>query len=158
MTRATRNKFPFDTAAALAGVRSRRIFAYLIDIVILALISLPIWLIFLLLDVLSFGLLQPLLAALLGLIPLTYHTLMLGGPGSATLGMRMLGLQLRTWDGQRPDFLRAFIQTGLFYLSMAVATPLILVVALFTEQKRTLHDLLAGTVVVNRDAVERYLA
>jgi uncharacterized RDD family membrane protein YckC len=35
-----------------------------------------------------------------------------------------------------------------FWFSMAILTPLVLVVALFTERKQLLHDLVLGTVAV----------
>jgi uncharacterized RDD family membrane protein YckC len=37
----------------------------------------------------------------------------------------------------------------LFYASVALLTPLVLLVSLFTDRKRLLHDLLLGSVIVN---------
>ena len=38
--------------------------------------------------------------------------------------------------------------TVMFYLSLAITWLLVLVVPLFNERKRTLHDLISGVVVV----------
>jgi uncharacterized RDD family membrane protein YckC len=100
--------------------------------------------------VLSLGLLGPLLWLLLGLIPLAYHTLLLSGPRSATVGMQLFDLELRSVTGERPGFLQALAQTALFYLTVGATCSLVLLVALLNRHKRTLHDLLAGTVVVRR--------
>ncbi|HYE50130.1 MAG TPA: RDD family protein [Azospirillaceae bacterium] len=136
--------------ARLEGVRVKRMVAYVIDLIIIAVLSLPVVLVFALLGLLSLGLLTPVLAPLLAAVPLAYHTLLIGGGRSATVGMRMMGIEVRTHDGGRPDMVRAFLQTALFYLSVALTSALILLVSLVAERKRTLHDLLAGTVVVNR--------
>ncbi len=97
---------------------------------------------------LTFGLLFGPAVALLGLLPLAYHTLLIGGDKSATIGMRLMDVEVRTWTGARPGYVQAGVQTALFYLSIAVLTPLILLVALFNERCRCLHDLLCGAVVI----------
>ena len=96
----------------------------------------------------SFGLLGPVLWFLSGLIPLAYHTLLLSGRRSATFGMRLFDLELRSVSGERPSFLQALIQTALFYITVGMTCSLILLVALFNRRRRTLHDFLAGTVMV----------
>ena len=87
---------------------------------------------------------------LFGLIPLAYHTLLLSGPRSATVGMRLFDVELRSVTGERPGFLQALIQTALFYITVGATCSLILLLVLFSRHKRTLHDMLAGTVVVRR--------
>jgi uncharacterized RDD family membrane protein YckC len=84
------------------------------------------------------------------LIPLAYHTLLLSGPWSATVGMRLFDVELRSVSGERPGFLQALAQTALFYVTVGATCSLILVIALLNRHKRTLHDWLAGTVVVRR--------
>jgi uncharacterized RDD family membrane protein YckC len=82
------------------------------------------------------------------LIPLAYHTLLLSGPRSSTWGMRFFDLELRSWDGDRPVFLQALAQTALFYLTVGATGSIILLFSLLNRRKRTLHDVLAGTVMV----------
>src|SRR5580700_8116950 len=100
--------------------------------------------------VLSFGLLGPVLWFLFGLIPLAYHTLLLSGPRSATVGMRLFDVELRSVTGDRPGFLQALIQTALFYITVGATCSLILLLVLFNRRKRPLHYMLAGSVRVRR--------
>ncbi len=130
------------------GVLWRRVIAYLFDLLFIGIIALGVWIVFAILWLLSFGLLGPLLWFLFGLVPLAYHTLLLAGRRSATLGMRIFDLELRSVTGERPSLLQALIQTALFYITIGLTCSLILLVALFNRRKRTLHDFLAGTVMV----------
>ena len=86
--------------------------------------------------------------ALSPLFGLIYHVLQVGSPVSATLGMRLMGL--RAWGvmGGRPSGLQALIHGACYYGSMAVTGGLICLVALFTGRRQTLHDLLAGIVLL----------
>jgi uncharacterized RDD family membrane protein YckC len=38
-----------------------------------------------------------------------------------------------------------------FWISVSMITPLVLLVCLFNERRRCLHDFLVGTVVINND-------
>ncbi len=143
---------PLDAAGLYEGVALRRILAYGIDVCLLAVIGFVVWLLFGLISVLSFGLLTP-LAVLAGMVlPLAYHSFFLGRD-AATPGMRLLDLELRSWTGKRPDYFQAFLQTALFYMTVVPTFWLVLLVALFNERRRTLHDLIAGTVVIRPGAL-----
>lgn len=137
------------------GVTLKRIIAYAADVMVVGLLAIGVWIIGSLLTVLSFGLLLPLKVLALAVLPLAYHIVLLASPGSATLGMRLTGLRVMSlsadsmaWAG-RPTLVQAMIQIVAFYGSMTLTGSLILVVALFNPRRRTLHDWLAGTVVVN---------
>jgi uncharacterized RDD family membrane protein YckC len=130
------------------GVLGRRAFAYLIDVCVIGAIMIAAWIIFALLTVLSFGLLGPGLWFLFGLIPLAYYTLLVGGRRSATIGMRLLDLELRSWDGERPVFLQALAHAVLFYITVGATGCLILLFALINKRSRTLHDVLSGMLMV----------
>ena len=130
------------------GVRWRRALAYLIDAVCIGMIAIVVWILFAVLWVLSFGMLGPALWFLFGLIPLAYHTLLVSGSHAATFGMRVFDLQLRSWNGERPMFLQALAHTALFYLTVGATGSLILLFTLFNRRKRTLHDVLAGMLMV----------
>ena len=58
-----------------------------------------------------------------------------------------MGIQVRTLDGGHPGYPQAALQTLLFYATMAL-TGLLLVVALFNDRRRCLHDWLSGTIIV----------
>jgi uncharacterized RDD family membrane protein YckC len=51
----------------------------------------------------------------------------------------------------RVDPLTAVVHTVLFWAGNALLTPLILLATLFLDRKRTVHDLLLGTVVTRSD-------
>ena len=106
------------------GVLWRRVMAYLVDLFCIGAIAVVVWFGFALLWILSFGLLGPLLWLLSGLIPLAYHTLLLSGRRSATYGMRIFDLELRSVSGERPSFLQALVQTLLFYITVAMTCSL----------------------------------
>jgi uncharacterized RDD family membrane protein YckC len=146
---------PLTTPEAYDGLVTRRILAYLIDLLILAMLALLVWLILGAAGLLTFGLLLPLQPLALALLPFAYHILLIAGEGSATLGMRLMGLRVYSIvDGGRPHLLQAALNVFIFYGSLALTGSLILLVALFNSRGRTLHDYLAGTIVLRqrRDA------
>lgn len=136
------------------GVMLRRIVAYVVDGLIVLGLASAVWIATGLLTMLSFGLLAPLQALAVALVPLAYHSVLIAAPGSATLGMRLFGLKVRSIatdldaGGGRPTLLQAIIQVVAFYGSIAATGSLVLIVALFNARRRTLHDWLAGTIVI----------
>lgn len=134
------------------GIIAARALAYIADLLVLLVIITAAIIVFGILGILTFGLLWP-GAALTPLITLAYFVLSLGGPHSATPGMRWQGIELRTWDGRRPGYIQAALQTILFYVSVGISWAVVLIVPFFNERRRGLHDFLCGTLVVHRDAI-----
>jgi uncharacterized RDD family membrane protein YckC len=134
------------------GVLTRRFIAFLIDLIVL---SIPIVLAVLFIAV--FGLVTLGLGwALFWLVSpasivwaLLYYGASLGGPHSATLGMRVMDLELRTWYGAPGYFVLGAMHAVLFWISVSVLSPLVLLIGLFNGRRRLLHDFLLGTVVIN---------
>jgi uncharacterized RDD family membrane protein YckC len=134
------------------GVLTRRAFAFLIDLVVL---SIPVVLAYMFIAV--FGIVTLGLGWLLFWLvypasviwALVYYGASLGGVHSATLGMRVMDLQLRTWTGAPGYFVLGAAHALLFWLSVSFFTPLILLVGLFNGRRRLLHDIILGTVVIN---------
>lgn len=137
------------------GVIWRRIVAYAIDLAIMAAIGAVVWIALGLLGILSFGLLMPLLGPALALVPVAYHAILVGGPRSATIGMGLLDLQARSVTGERPELWQAALMAILFYATVSLTGSLILLVALFNERRRTVHDYLSGMMVVRPAAAPR---
>ena len=137
------------------GVLVRRIFAFLIDLVVL---SVPVILGYLFIAV--FGLLTLGLGwALFWLAwpasiiwAIVYYGASLGGPHSATVGMRVMELELCTWYGAPGYFALGATHAVLFWVSVSFLTPLVLLVGLFNGRSRLLHDIILGTVVINSSA------
>lgn len=138
----------FDDARLYEGVLTRRVFAFLIDFTLVSLISLPFYVLVLVLGLITFGLGWVLLGGIWPVVALLYIWNTLGGRHQATVGMRFFGIRLERLDGRPVDGLLAIVHSLLFWTFNAVLTPLILLVALFADRRRTLHDLLLGTVVV----------
>ncbi|TWF56740.1 RDD family protein [Neorhizobium alkalisoli] len=133
---------------AYSGVLSRRIFAFLIDYLIVLLLCIPAAVIVFFLGIITLGLGFALYPALFVIVALLYFGMTLGGPNQASPGMRAMGLAMARIDGRRMDFLTAMVHTVLFWLINSVLTPLILLAGLFIERSRLVHDLLLGTVVM----------
>ncbi|WP_127523941.1 RDD family protein [Mesorhizobium sp. Z1-4] len=142
-----------DDARFYDGVRTRRIFAFLLDYVLVALLMIPFGAIVALLGVVTLGLGWLLFGILFPLVALIYIWMTLGGPEQATVGMRMMGIRLERLDGRPVDGMLAVVHSVLFWAANAILTPLVLLVTLFTDRKRTLHDLLLGTVVARSERV-----
>lgn len=140
-----------DSLSSYDGVRSRRIFAFLIDYATVVLLMVPVAVLVLLVGLLTLGLAWLLFGFLGSLVALTYVWFTLGSEKQATLGMRAMDIRLERLDGGRVDGLTAVVHSVLFWAANAILTPLILLVMLFSDRKRALHDLLLGTVVVRTD-------
>jgi uncharacterized RDD family membrane protein YckC len=134
------------------GVLTRRFFAFLIDLVVL---SIPVILgvIFIaVFGVVTLGLgwaLFWLVSPASVIWALIYYGASLGGAHSATIGMRIMDLEMRTWYGAPSYFVLGAMHAVLFWLSVSFFTPLILLIGLFNGRRRLLHDMLLGTVVIN---------
>lgn len=133
---------------AYSGVLSRRIFAFIVDYIIVALLCIPAGVVLFFISLATFGLGFLLYPALFVIVAGLYFGLTVGGPAQASLGMRAVGITMRRVDGQRIEFLTAIVHLALFWILNSVLTPLVLLVGLFTERSRLLHDLLIGTVTV----------
>ena len=154
MSSTTRRRVPALTmSGSYDGVLTRRVFAFLIDYLIIGLLVIPFGIAVAILGVLTFGFAWGLFGILFPLIAIAYVWITLGGRNQATLGMRAMSIRLDRLDGRPTDGLLAVVHTVLFWAGNVLLTPLILLATLFTDRKRTLHDLLLGTVVAR---TERY--
>jgi len=83
---------------------------------------------------------------------LLYYGFTFGSPASATLGMRLMDIEMRTWYGAPCYFVLGAVHAVAFYVSVSALTPLVLLVCFFNERHRLLHDIVLGTVVINGPA------
>jgi uncharacterized RDD family membrane protein YckC len=135
------------------GVLARRVFAWLLDVLLIGLALVALWFVLLLFGVLTLGLGLPLLGVL-PFVPFCYHWLFVAGTASATPGQQALDLVVRRNDDLgRPTPVQAFVYTLVFYATLAT-TGLLLLVALVTVHKRTLHDLASGLAVVRAQRLQ----
>jgi uncharacterized RDD family membrane protein YckC len=59
---------------------------------------------------------------------------------------------MRTWYGGPLYFVLGAVHAVVFWVSVSMLTPFILIVGLFNGRKRLLHDMLVGTVLINNPA------
>jgi uncharacterized RDD family membrane protein YckC len=134
------------------GVLTRRVFAFLIDLVVL---SVPVILGYIF--IFLFGIVTLTLGWMLFWLAwpativwaIVYYGASIGGPHSATMGMRAMDLEVRTWYGAPGYFVLGACHAVLFWVSISFLTPLVLLVGLLNGRRRLLHDIILGTVVIN---------
>jgi uncharacterized RDD family membrane protein YckC len=131
---------------ALAGVRTRRILALVLDLILVGIMAGLLWVAFV---ILTFGLVLFVLPPLFPLVAFFYNGLTVSGPKMATPGMRALDLEIRMHDnGARVPFINAAAHALFFYISWFF--PPVFLVSLVDPEKRCLHDILASVTVVRR--------
>ena len=134
------------------GVLARRMMAFVIDIIVISIPVILATLFILVFGLITFGLGWILFwlwwpAAVIW--ALIYYGITLGSPQSATIGMRVMNIQMRTWYGGPSYFLLGIAHAILFWLTVSLLTPFILLVGFFNTRRRLLHDMLIGTVVIH---------
>jgi uncharacterized RDD family membrane protein YckC len=137
----------------------RRIIAFIIDIILIAVLGTVLAWVIAVLGILTLGL-GFLLFHLMPLMPALYYVAWLRTRTAATPGQRLLGLTLRQDDTLglpmpvRPSLAQAITWTVLLYLCFALSMiPFLLV--LITRRHRALHDLLSGLTLVHAAALNR---
>lgn len=132
------------------GIRGRRLVAWFVDVAIVLLAGVPVAILFGLLT-LGFGFaLFPLIVAGIGFL---YRTATLAG-GSATWGMRLMGIEFRRHDGTRLDPTTALLHTTIYAASLFFVFPQILSCAtiLATRYRQSVADIVLRTTAINRPA------
>jgi uncharacterized RDD family membrane protein YckC len=146
---------PMMTPELFDGVLPRRVVAFIIDLLIIAIPLVAASMFIFVLGLLTFGLgwaLFWLLSPASVVWALVYYGMTLGGPASATIGMRAMEIEMRTWYGAPAYFVLGAVHAIIYWISVSVLTPFILVVGCFNARRRLLHDMLVGTVLINNSS------
>ena len=148
----------YDPAAnpeLFEGVLARRCIAFLIDLTIIAIPVLLAAVFIFIFGLVTLGvgwvlfwLLSP--AAVIWAI--LYYGLTFGSPASATIGMRAMDIEMRTWYGTPVYFVLGAVHAIVYWLTVSFITPFVLLIAFFNHRRRLLHDMLVGTIVINNPA------
>ncbi|MEZ5831066.1 MAG: RDD family protein [Dongiaceae bacterium] len=134
-----------------SGVALRRMFAFFLDIFLMGVVLTVAMMAAATLWVISFTLISiPVVLGALVFVVL-YDVFTIGGPSSATPGMRVFGLKVINWSGGRPDNLQALLMSALFWTIHWLTGWLAAVVVFLNPRWRCAHDFLAGTVVIRAD-------
>ncbi len=152
---------PVANPELFEGVLARRVVAFLIDFVILSIPVVFVSMFIFVVGVVTFGLgflIYGLLWPAMVIWAICYYGATLGGPHSATIGMRAMDIEMRTWYGAPTYFVLGAVHAVVFWVTVSMITPLVLLICLFNERRRCLHDMLVGTVVINNAARSAELA
>lgn len=128
------------------SVAIKRFFAWLFDIAFISLLCTVA-------IVLTFGMGLFILALIYAVVSFIYRVVTIAN-GSATLGMRFMGIELRDAFGARMDTGKAVAHTAGYFVSMAVPVLQIISVIMMMTSARCqgLTDAFLGTVMINRRA------
>ena len=137
----TRNEF-------YAGVARKRLFAFIIDTVLILIITVIV-IPFTAFTALFF------LGSICLFVSVAYRTISLASI-SATPGMRLNGIEFRTHLGERLTFGSALAHTLLFTASISMGLPQLISVMMivFSRRARGLNEHVMGSVVVNSSALK----
>jgi len=143
---------PWTQPELFRGVLTRRAFAFLIDLVVLSIPVILACVFIAVFGVVTLGLgwaLFWLVSPASVVWALVYYGASLGGTHSATVGMRVMDLEMRTWYGAPSYFVLGAMHAVVFWMSVSFLTPLVLLVGLFNGRRRLLHDIILGTIIIN---------
>jgi uncharacterized RDD family membrane protein YckC len=132
------------------GVPARRLVAWFVDVALVLLVGVPLAVLFGHFT-LGFGFaLFPFVVAGTGFL---YRVATIVG-GSATWGMRFVGIELRRGDGSRFDLLTAVLHTGIYMVCVGtVALQAISCLTIVgTRYRQSLADIVLGTTAINAPA------
>lgn len=136
------------SADVFDGLLTRRMLAFVIDYAIVLLLMIPASVVLFFFSILTLGLGFYLYPVLFFVIAGAYFGFSLSSAGQATPGMRVMDIMMVSDAGHPIDFVTAVLHLVVFWILNSVLTPFILLVGLFTERKRLLHDIALGTVQV----------
>ncbi len=140
------------------GVLMRRVFAFVVDAIILGFISMVLLLVGTIAGFLTFGLAWLALPIVIPVAILGYYAATLGSPMRATVGMSMMDIVLVPARGYPLDGWKILVHPLVFWITVWVAWPVSLVVALFTPRQQMVQDLVTGTLMLRRSPMARHWA
>src|SRR5438132_4548765 len=146
---------PVANPELLEGVLARRCIAFVIDVVIIAIPVVFAAAFIFIVGLVTLGLgwfLYWILSPATVIWAICYYGLTFGSPASATIGMRVMDIEMRTWYGAPAYFVLGAVHAIVYWITVSVFTPLVLLVGFFNERRRLLHDILVGTIVINNAA------
>ncbi|HEV7274957.1 MAG TPA: RDD family protein [Devosiaceae bacterium] len=147
---------PATAPELFEGVLTRRAFAFIVDMVIIGVISTLIAIVGLVLGFLTLGLGWLALPVIIPLAILGYYVATLGSPMRATVGMQLMDLVLTPTRGPPLDGWKILIHPLVFWITVWIAWPISLVVALLTPRREMVQDLIAGTLMLRRSPMTRH--
>jgi len=140
---------------AFDGVLTRRVLAFVVDYLLIAVLLVPAWVILFFFSILTLGLGFMLYPVSFFIVAGLYFALTLSSGRQATPGMQVMDLTMERDDGRPIDFSIAVVHVVAFWVINSLLTPFLLLAGLFTSRKRLIHDMLLGTCVMRASAASR---
>ncbi len=143
---------PAQNPELFEGVLSRRVVAFVIDLCVISIPLILLSIFIFAIGIVTLGLgffLYFLLYPISVIWALAYYGFCFGSERSATIGMRVMELEMRTWYGAPAYFVLGAAHAVVFWISVSILTPFIVLVGLFNDRRRLLHDMVVGTIVIN---------
>lgn len=148
---------PGSSPELFEEVLVRRVFAYLIDLVIMIALFAVAAVLLAIAGLLTLGIAWLGFFILGPAVIVFYYASTLGTPMRATIGMKMMDIVLTPTRKRPLDGVRAVLHPLVFWVTIWVFWPL-LALGLFTPRRQLLHDLIVGTLMVRRSPMERHWA
>lgn len=147
---------PSTAPELFEGLLTRRVTAYVIDLVLIGVLTLFLGMIGVILGFLTFGLAWMSLVLVVPAAVVIYYAVTLGSPKRATVGMQMMDIVLTPTRGQPLDGWMAIFHALLFWVTFWISWPVAILFALFTPRRQMIHDLIMGTLMVRRSPMIRH--
>ena len=90
---------PVTRPQLFQGVIGKRVIAFIVDAIIITVVDGAVYVAIAVLGIFTLGLAWLLFGLVFPAVGLGYNALTIGGPNSATIGQRMMGLEVPTWFG-----------------------------------------------------------
>jgi uncharacterized RDD family membrane protein YckC len=140
------------------GVLTRRLFAFAIDFALLTMIVAAVCLVGFVAGFFSFGVAWLFVPVVIPFAIVGYYSRTLGSAARATVGMSVMDIVLVPARGYPLDGFKILIHPLVFWITVWVAWPVSLVVALFTPRQQMVQDLVTGTLMLRRSPMARHWA
>lgn len=147
---------PASAPELFEGVLTRRVVAFFIDTAIMIVITTVVSIIGVIAGFFTLGLAWIALPVVISLVIVGYYAATLGSPSRATVGMAMMDLVLTPTRGAPLDGWKILIHPLVFWITVWLAWPISLIIALLTPRREMVHDLIAGTLMLRRSPMVRH--
>jgi uncharacterized RDD family membrane protein YckC len=148
---------PATAPALFDGVLTRRVFAFIIDMLLTGAIIVALSVVGLVLGFFTLGLAWLSLVFVVPASVVLYYAATLGSHRRATVGMQVMDIVLTPTRGQPLDGWMAALHALTFWVTIWVFWPVTLI-ALFTPRRQMVHDYIVGTLMVRRSPMMRHWA
>ncbi|HEY0918711.1 RDD family protein [Devosia sp.] len=147
---------PASAPELFEGVLTRRVIAFVIDSAIMTAMTVALSIVGVVAGFLTFGLAWVALPFVIVFVLLAYYAVTLGSHARATIGMAAMDLVLTPTRGAPLDGWRILIHPLVFWITVWIAWPFSLLIALLTPRREMVQDLVTGTLMLRRSPMQRH--